>query len=298
MNQHTVTLTMSGHGSSAIRKQHLATFFERLACKAPMQRLLIRMGLDPGQFVLFLGLFRTLSEREELMGSIGVNRFNISYLALWIAGMEVFFLTLMILFGIFPPLPIFLFFWLSITFALTFLVFIREAANALYNPVEASMLAHIPIHGATYAAAKISHVLIAVFYLVLGLNAFPALIAVIFPGARWFWFLTHIASSFLIGTWTAFIICAFYGLIRRIVPARLLKNISMWIQLFASTAFIAIPIFFPSFLGQLFKAWFENHHSWKWLPLILFAEIGRLGCFGCSWKLEWRGVFSIRRNRG
>ena len=45
-------------------REELATLSERLARTRPAQRLLRRLGLDPEQFVLFLGLFRTLSEHS------------------------------------------------------------------------------------------------------------------------------------------------------------------------------------------------------------------------------------------
>ena len=157
-------------------REQLATAFERLARKEPARKLLRRLNLDPDQFVLFLGLFRTLSEQEELMTAIGVNRFSISYFALVAAA-----------FGVLPwflavcssmPAPIYLLLNLSITFVLVFFVIVREAPNALFNPVEVSILAHNPVHGPTYAAAKIANVLIAVLYLVCGLTVYPAVIAV------------------------------------------------------------------------------------------------------------------------
>jgi hypothetical protein len=79
--------------------EQLATFFERMAGKKAAQEVLRRLGLDPRQFILFLGLFRTLSEREELAGSIGVNRFNLSYLALYAAALGMLPWTL-VAFGI------------------------------------------------------------------------------------------------------------------------------------------------------------------------------------------------------
>jgi hypothetical protein len=69
--------------------EELATFFEQLAARGPAQRFLRGMGLDSRQFVLFLRLFRTLSERQELMGIIGVSRFNVSFLALCAIGIGV-----------------------------------------------------------------------------------------------------------------------------------------------------------------------------------------------------------------
>jgi hypothetical protein len=314
MSSHVVTLTISPHDGGQAKKAQIATLFERLARKEAAQRLLGAMGLDPRQFVVFLELFRTLSEREEMVGSVGVRRFNISYAAIIAAGLGLF--PWLALAGAiadsktprFPgsgalPESIFLLFLLFLTFAFTFLVIIREAASALFNPVEASMLSHSPIHSPTYAAAKIAHILIAVIYLVLGLNVYPALLEGLFlfirkyPGGRWFLPITHIASAALIGVWTAFIICAFYGLLKRIVPVSLLKSVSGWIQLLTMGTLVVVLLFYPqwfllSFLGKIVTAQFETG-QWTWMPLSWFAEIGRLGCLGCTWRLGWQGVWSI-----
>jgi hypothetical protein len=271
-----------------MRKQH-PTLFEQLADTKPARGLLCRMGLDPRQFILFLGLFQTLSEREELMSIFGVNRFSISHLSFFMAAILLVPWT----FAVDSiPAPFYLLADLSITFALIFLIVVREAANTLFNPIEASILAHNPIHGPSYAAAKLVHILIAVLYLVLGLNAYPALIGFMNRGAHWYWLITHLASAFLIGLWTAFIICAVYGFMRRLMPASLLKNISMWIQLLAFFAFVAIPVFFPSTLFGLVTARFENS-QWIWLPLKWFVNIGLMGCHGASWRLGWQGTLSV-----
>lgn len=314
MSSHVVTLEMNAHGGRARRKAQFATLFERLACTERAQRLLHRMGLDPGQFVIFLRLFRTLSEREEFAGSVGVQRFNISYVALFAAGLGLF--PWLVVTGSIAendslripgsgllPESMFLLFLLFLTFAFTFLVIVREAATALFNPVEASMLAHSPIHSPTYAAAKIAHILIAVLYLVLGVNAYPALLEAMFlgllsyPGARWFLPAAHLVSASLIGIWTAFIICAFYGLLRRIAPASLLKSLCVWIQMLPLCALAVLLIFYPRLIFESFLPWlltsrFENS-QWTWLPLTWFAEIGRLGCLGASWKLGGEGALTI-----
>ncbi len=293
MNRHFTTLSMDSRNVSPVQKAQLTTLFEQLARKEPAQRLLRRMGMNPRQFVLFLELFRTLSEREEFMGSAGVNRFSIIYLSYWAGLMGAYVLAFCMFGNAVPPAPVYLILDLSITFALTFLVFMREAADSLFNPVEAEMLAHTPIHGPTYAAAKIVHIVIAVLYLVLGLNLYPALVgAIASPGARWFWFVTHLVSALLIGLWTAFIICAFYGLIRRLVPAGLLKRVSTWVQVIFMSAFVAVPAIFRSFMADLFAARYENS-QWTWLPLTWFVEIGRLGCQGATWRLGSQGAWSI-----
>jgi hypothetical protein len=314
MSQRIVTLSLSPSGMRAKRKEKLDTLFERLAGREWAQRLLRRLGLDPRQFVLFLGLFRTLSEREEFMGSVGVRRFNIAYIAIFTAALGALpslILAAAVSDSEMPriagsgalPESMFLMLLLFLTFGFVFLLIIREAAIALFNPVEASLLAHSPIHSPTYAAAKIAHVLIAVVYLVLGVNICPALFEAMFlsilayPGARWFLPVLHLVSALMIGIWTAFIICALYGVMRRLVPESLMKSISMWIQLLSLGSIIVIAIFFPvpffdSFLKGLFAAEFESSR-WTWLPLSWFAEIGRLGCVGTSWRLGFQGFVAV-----
>lgn len=314
MNQPVVVLSMEPDRSPASQKRQLETLAERLADKELIQRLLRKMGLDPRQFIVYLGLFRTLSERDELIGNIGVSRFNIAYIAIFAAALGVLpwsIMTAMIAESQVPRIPgsgempesIFLLLNLFITFAFTFLILIREAATALFNPIEASMLAHSPIHSPTYTAAKITHIIVAVLYLVLGLNVFPVLLEIMwlllqmFPGARWYLPAVHLVSAALIGLWTAFIICAFYGLMRRWVPASLLRSISAFVQLFFLGGFLVMVAFFPdlffkSFLAGLLTARFENG-PWTWLPLAWFAEVGRTGCIGSTWRLGWQGAISI-----
>ena len=69
-----------------------------------------------------------------------------------------------------------------------------ETGNSLVNPVEAAVLAHQPISGATYTAAKLTHLITVVLYLVAGLNVAPALAGLTLKGAPWFYPLAHMAS--------------------------------------------------------------------------------------------------------
>jgi len=41
-------------------------------------------------------------------------------------------------------------------------ILLMDAANSIMNPDEASVLAHQPIRGASYVAAKLTHILVAV----------------------------------------------------------------------------------------------------------------------------------------
>jgi hypothetical protein len=268
----------------------LASLFERFAGRRQSQQFLQRMGLDPRQFVLFLGLFRTLSEREELSGPIGANRFNLSYLALYAGAIGVLPWSLMACSSM--PAPIFLVFDLVLVFILTFLIMIRESANVFFNPAGFSVFAHAPIHTATYAAAQIIHILITVFYLIFGLALYPAFIGTILHGARWYWFFTHLTAAILIGLWTTIFICALYGVVSRFMPSHLLKSISQWMQSVICIAMIAVPLCFPEIFRQLLAVRY-GHSAWNWLPLLWFAEIGMQGCHGASWQAGWQGFAAI-----
>jgi hypothetical protein len=270
--------------------EQLATYSERLAGKALAQRFLVRMGLDSRQFVIFLGLFRTLSEREEFMSMVGVNRFSLSYIAIFTGVMGTVLWTGLAFGGV--PAPLFLLINLLIAFVLIFPTIMREAANALFNPVEATMLAASPIHSLTYAAAKIAHVLITVFYMVIALTLPAALIGMALKGTRWFWPVTHLAAALLIGLTAAFLVCALYGWMTRVVPANWLKGVSMWIQVISFVAFPYILISFPVFWGKLLLDK-SSISLWSWIPFTWFVNLGLLGCHGATWRLGWQGALSI-----
>jgi hypothetical protein len=269
--------------------EQLAPLFERLARRAPAQRLLRWMGLDPKQFVLFLGLLRTLSEREEFMGVIGVDRFSLSFLAILLAVLGGAYATLTVAAQTIPA-PAYLMIQLAITFVMIVVFIGREAANALFDPVEASILSHAPVHSPTYTAAKIAHVMIAVLYIVSALSVYPALIGVLLKGTHWFWPITHLLAAFSTGFWTAFLICAFYGLVGRFAPKSWIKGISILMQLLAPVLFTLFStiMFLPSKVLLQFVA-----AKVAWLPLTWFAGVGMLGCQGMSWKLGWQGALSI-----
>ncbi len=268
-----------------------ATLFERLAARDSVQRLLLRMGLQPRQFAVFLELFRTLSEREELVSIFGVNRFNLTYVAMYGAVMGTLFLWFPLAYRGAPARQ-YLLVNLLVVFVLIALAIIREAGNTLFNPTEGSVLAHTPVHSLTYATAKIAHVLIAVLYLVASLSVPAALIGVLLKGTRWFWPVTHLAAAFLTGFTTALLICALYGWMIRFVPATFLKGVSICIQLVSLVVLPYLAIFFPSFLIGLLTVRFESS-QWTWLPMASFAELGLLGCRGASWQVGWQGSISI-----
>jgi hypothetical protein len=172
---------------------------------------------------------------------------------------------------------------LSLTISLLVVIpfVVREAANAMFNPVEASVLAHYPVHSLTYAAAKIAHVLIAVLYLVTALCVPPALGGVMLRGTHWYWPVTHLAAAFLTGVTAAFLLCALYGLIRRFAPASWLKGISIWIQLIPIVAIPYIWIYSPAYFSVLTRILkpATGPTAFKWFVEIGFLDSMALGAF-------------------
>ena len=83
------------------------------------------------------------------------------------------------------------------------------------NPAEASVLAHRPIRGRTYAAAKLTYVFRAALMLALPLNLIPAFAGLLLPGTRWFYPLTHLAAAAVTGAFTALLACGGFGVLFR-----------------------------------------------------------------------------------
>ncbi len=267
-----------------------APLIERLARSGPAQHLLARIGLDPAQFVLFLTLLRTLGERQEFMGNLGINRLELGV----ITGFYAVFVGTPVGLVVFLKLsaPLFLLCSLSVTLALTLLIVVGEAANTLFNPTEAAVLAHRPVHSLTYAAAKIAHLLIVVLYLVPALTIPPAIFGLALLDARWFWPITHLAAGLLAGFFAAFLVCALYGWLYRFVPSRRLKSLSLWIQILPYAAMPALGGLVGGLIESLRGANFDMSR-WSWVPLVWFVAVGLLGSRSTSEGVGWEGLLAL-----
>ncbi len=271
-------------------KHDQVPLLERLAGSDAARRLLTRLGLDSGQFVLFLGLLRTLSERREFMGNLGVSRIELEGVALFYA---VFIGAPMGLLAFLKfSAPMFLLCNMTVTLVLLLLVVVAEAANTLYNPVEASVLAQRPVHSLTYAGAKIAHLLIVVLYLVPALAAPSAALGLVLEGTRWFWPITHLAAVVLAGLFMAFLVCALYGWLYRLVPANRLRGITLWLQILPYAALPMLGGVVGGLIKSLRSAEFDVKR-WAWMPLTWFVEIGLLGFRSAAVHIGWEGLLSI-----
>jgi hypothetical protein len=170
---------MNGLFTAGQKKPQAARLIARLLRGPKFSRFLERLGIDPKQYWLLTDLFHTIGQRREFMGQLGRDRDTLRWVTILYGA-----LMGMMSLGLAAEQPtssLYLLIFLGITAFLLFSIVISETSNTLVNPVEALMLAHQPINGATYTAAKLTHILTIVLYLVPGLNAVPAL-----AGARAF----------------------------------------------------------------------------------------------------------------
>ncbi|HXX23272.1 MAG TPA: hypothetical protein VEO19_08985 [Terriglobia bacterium] len=214
--------------------------------------LLRSCGVNPRHYWLLMDLFGKLSERHEFMTQLGRSGFALKAMAWWYFALSGF-VVLVSLFVQPSPAQ-----YLSIFLALTALVLltllVSETNNSLVNPVEGLVLAHQPIEGATYTAAKLSHLGRILLYVVPALNGAPALAGLLLR-APWFYPFLHMLAAFALGLVMALFCCAGFGWLIRFVPAPRLKAVGNWTELIVWMAFLAFPQA-PRFLKRVhFSAW-------------------------------------------
>ena len=196
-------------------------FVDLTAFRPRATPVLVAFGVDVKRFWLLVDLFNKISERGEMMDQLGRNGVALKSAAIIYF---VFSAFLGIAFAA-TRLPVIAYFgiFMGFTAFLLMSVLISEAGNSLLNPAEAMVLAHQPITGATYTAAKLSHLLSIVLYLVPGINLVPALAGLMLKDAPWYYPFLHLAGAFAVGLVSALFCCALFGLMLRFVPARRLK---------------------------------------------------------------------------
>jgi hypothetical protein len=187
-----------------------------------VSRMLRRFGIDPHRYWLLIDLFGELTDRREMLGHLGRDGISLKM----VAGIYGVFTALLAGIQVLLAVRVGTYFatFLGITALMLLMVLISETANSLVNPVEGLVLAHQPINGATYTAAKLAHLLRVLSYVVPALNLLPALGGILLPGARWSYPLLHFFSACVLGQVIALFCCAFFGLLIRFIPAARLKT--------------------------------------------------------------------------
>lgn len=208
--------------------------------------LLRKFGIDPKRYWLLMDLFRELSERREMFGQLGRNSIQLK-------GAAYLYFAMMSLFALLALLPgptATTYFWIfqSLSVLLLFMVLMPETGNSLVNPDEALTLAHFPIDGATYNAAKLSHLLRIVLFLVPGINGAAAIAGAFLEGGGWLFPLKHLGAAMMAGVAVALLCCALFGWLLRLVPASRLKAFGALAEALPFV-FIALP------KGEELPAW-------------------------------------------
>ena len=196
-------------------------FVNLTALRPEATPILAGCGVDVKRFWLLVDLFNQISERGEMMDQLGRN-------GVALKGASIVYFVFSGFLGVIlalTPLPVMAYFGIFMGFTAVLLVsvLISEAGNSLLNPAEAMVLAHQPITGATYTAAKLSHLLSIVLYLVPGINAIPAVAGLLLKNAPWYYPFLHLAGAFTVGLVSALFCCAFFGWMLRFVPVKRLK---------------------------------------------------------------------------
>ncbi|MBZ5620685.1 MAG: hypothetical protein LAQ69_18460 [Acidobacteriia bacterium] len=218
-------------------------------------RILKSLGIDTKRYWLLMDLFGQLAERREMFSQLGRDGVTLQNAA-WLYFV---FSALSTLIFLVLRLSLVTYFWIFQGTTAFFLlsILLSETANSLVNPVEGIVLAHQPIDGATYTAAKLTHLLRILLYLVPGLNAVPALAGLLLKGCPWFYPLIHLGTAFAVGLVVALVCCALFGWLIRFVPPPRLKAAG---QIAETAPWLTLMTM------QFFQHRFRHLHIPNWLP--------------------------------
>lgn len=235
--------------------------FARVLRGPAPSRLLARSGVDPKRYWILMDLFAAISDRGEMLDQLGRNGVALGTAALYYA---IFSAPISLLAVIAQPAPAaYLGGFLVFTAFLFLAVLLSEAGNSLINPSEGLVLAHQPIDGATYTAAKLSHLLRIVFVLVPALDGIPAVAGLFLKRAPWHYPVLHLAAALAAGLAMALLCCAAFGWLMRFVPAKRLKAVG---QFAGAIPFVAMP-----WIGQLVQSTTRVH----WLSILPASPAAR-----------------------
>jgi hypothetical protein len=242
------------------------------------RRVLSALGAQPRQYQLLIDLFGVLGERKELLGNLGMDRhaMNLTSLGLLLPGV----LLALLAFG---PMPLaqYNMATLAVSSLVLMLLLVMEASNSFLNPGEVAVLAHRPISGTTYFAAKLTYLIYVVLRATAALNGPAALAGLVKAEARWFYPLTHLAAAATAGVFVALIACAVFGLLFRIVPVSRVRSVALWLQLVVAMVPLVMNLAFAR-LRVLVEAIGPAGRSidWSFTPLAWFNALAVAGQAG------------------
>jgi ABC-2 type transport system permease protein len=235
------------------------------------QKFCTSLGINLRQYPVLVELFRTLGDRLEFM--------NMTVALHKVVGFQVFISLIISLIALArPSLKGYFLICLGCSMLLLLLMLLQDATQSLMDPDEATILAHLPIGGATYITAKLTHLLVIVGIIVPSLNLIPALAGLYLREARWFYPLTHLTAAYLAGLFVAFLVCGIYGWMFLFISPAKLKNAALWLQLIIPLA----PIVLINFVrvspkSELMAPIFAKLLDSSWMPWRWFVAVALLG---------------------
>ena len=208
----------------------VAAFGRRLVRGPVAARTLARLGIDPHRYWLVYDLFGTLGARQEVT-LLGAD-YSLRTAALLLFLFSSLVSVLLVLAG---PSPVgYLLVFLGLTAFLLSMHLVAEVAENLVNPVAELTLAHQPIGAGTWSAAKLSHLLTVVVYLVGGINVVPAVGGILLDHAGWGGTLAypavHLLAALGVGLVVALLCCSLFGWLVRFVAVGRLKAVAALAQ--------------------------------------------------------------------
>jgi len=243
-------------------------------------------AINSGHYRVLIRLFRTLGERRELTGQLGMNQraMNLTTMGLLLPGALIGLVAL----GA-PSLRLHALTVLAVTSMLLFMMVVIEAANTFLNPAEVTVLAHQPVAGLTYFAAKFTYLSMVVWRIAMPLNVFAAFTALVKPETRWFYPAAHLFAAYAAGIFVALLTCAVIGLLFRLFPPSRLRNAAMWFQLLIGLLPLA-PYLFGR-VRPLVRPLAPDMTALdlSWFPPVWFARIALIGHADVP-RLGWPAV--------
>lgn len=213
------------------------------------------LGIDARRFWLLMDLFDQLSDRGEMLDQLGRNGMAL-WTVTWVYGGMAALVSLVMVVAR-SALVTYSWSFLFLTAFFLLSVLLMETGNSLVNPEEGLVLAHQPVNGATYTAAKLTHLARIVLYLTMGINVVPAFLGLLLKGAGWAYPLFHLAVALAVGLVLALLCCALYGWLMRFIPARRLKATG---QLVGTIPLVGMMSW------QSIQRWLAHSHVLDWMP--------------------------------
>lgn len=218
-------------------------------------RLLVWCGIDPHRYWLLFDLFATLGRRQEV-ALLGADYSLRSASLVWF-----FFSSLGSVVGVLTGASPagYLLFFVALSAFMVGVHLVSEVAENLVNPVVELKLAHQPVNAATWSAAKLTHLLKVVVYVVGGMNGVPAAAGVFLTHAGWLPALAypavHLLTALAVGLVVALLCCSLFGWLVRFVPVRRLKAAAALAQMLPLAAVWGFQLAGGRALRQEIETW-------------------------------------------